>query len=115
MKGTPVHDVIRVVVQAAGPCTCRVTVAGELDVATAPEVRTALCTVLAGHRHVVIDLGALQFCDCAGLSVLLAIARAAHHQGVDLRLSAVPHSLARIMRLLGTHGLFTIDSDPPER
>jgi anti-anti-sigma factor len=111
-----VHDAIRVAVQATGPGACRVAVVGELEVATAPEVRTALRTVPADHRHVVLDLGALRFCDCSGLSVLLATARAARHEGVELRLRAVPHSLARIMRLSGTHGLFTIDPEPaPEQ
>jgi anti-anti-sigma factor len=111
----PVHDAIRAALQTTGPGSCRVSVAGELDVATAPEVRTALRTALADHRRVVIDLSRtpLRFCDCSGLTMLMATARTARHHGVDLRLRAVPRSLARIMRLTGTHGLFTADPAPP--
>src|SRR3954468_1494778 len=59
-KGTPVHDAIKVHLQTTGPGSCQVTVAGELDVATPPEARTALRAALADHRRVVIDLGGLR-------------------------------------------------------
>ncbi|MEV5779008.1 STAS domain-containing protein [Streptomyces antimycoticus] len=51
----------------------------------------------------------LTFCDCTGLSALLAAARTAQAGDVELRLCAVPHFLARILRLSGTHGAFTIE------
>ncbi|WP_244453806.1 STAS domain-containing protein [Streptomyces malaysiensis] len=64
---------------------------------------------LGENRVVVIDLGGLTFCDCTGLSALLATARTAHAGDAELRLCAVPHFLARILRLSGTHGAFTIE------
>ncbi|MFE1854099.1 STAS domain-containing protein [Streptomyces sp. NPDC059489] len=86
------------------------TVAGELDVATAPEVRTALHAALADHRKVVLDLGGLRFFDCAGLSALLAAARAAKANGTELRLCSVPHTLARLLRLTRAGSAFTSSS-----
>ncbi|MEU8976328.1 hypothetical protein AB0D11_45460 [Streptomyces monashensis] len=41
--------------ETTGPGSCRVRVAGELDVLTAPEVRTALRTAMTDRRHVVVD------------------------------------------------------------
>lgn len=48
-------------------------------------------------------------CDCSGLSALLAAARAAKASGSELRLCAVPHSLARLLRLTYTGSAFTIE------
>ncbi|MBO3681695.1 STAS domain-containing protein [Streptomyces sp. NEAU-YJ-81] len=76
---------------------------------TADDVRQALQDSVGENRIVVIDLGGLTFCDCTGLSALLTAARTAHAGDVELRLCAVPHFLARILRLSGTHGAFTIE------
>lgn len=91
-------DGIQVTARTTGPDHCTVTVAGELDLATAPELRAALLHAAAYHRHVTVDLAALRFCDCTGLSALLAGARAAHARGTTLRLRSVPVSLARLLR-----------------
>jgi len=104
-----VHETIRVDRKATGPDSCRVAVSGELDLVTAAEVREALQRAVGENRVVVIDLGGLTFCDCTGLSALLATARTAHAGDAELRLCAVPHFLARILRLSGTHGAFTIE------
>ncbi|MFF8844204.1 STAS domain-containing protein [Streptomyces sp. NPDC015127] len=106
------YDTMRVELEATGPGICRVTVAGELDVATAGDVRNVLNAAMGSYRQIVVDLGALRFCDCSGLSALLAAARTARARGVELRLRAVPHYLARILRLSGTRGAFTIESGP---
>ncbi|WTX01112.1 STAS domain-containing protein (plasmid) [Streptomycetaceae bacterium NBC_01309] len=82
---------------------------GELDLATAPELRAALTRAAADHTHITVDLAALRFCDCTGLNALLAGARAAHAHGTTLRLRSVPVSLARLLRLSHTTGAFTLD------
>ncbi|MGJ5751569.1 anti-anti-sigma factor [Streptomyces puniciscabiei] len=108
------HDTLHVAVQPTGPGRCRVTVAGDLDVVSAPDVRDTLRSALADHRSVVVDCGGLTFCDCTGLSALLAAARTAKASGRDLRLCAVPHPLARLLRLTHAGSAFTIDQ-PNER
>ncbi|MET9968938.1 STAS domain-containing protein [Streptomyces sp. NPDC006356] len=80
--------------------------AGELDVITAADARHALNAAVDQHHSVVVDLGQVTFCDCTGLIALLAAARTARARGVELQLRAVPHSLARILRLTGTHRAF---------
>ncbi|MET9831702.1 MULTISPECIES: STAS domain-containing protein [Streptomyces] len=49
------------------------------------------------------------FCDCTGLSALLAAARTAKARGSELRLCSVPHPLARLLRLTHASSAFTIE------
>ncbi|MBO3680438.1 STAS domain-containing protein [Streptomyces sp. NEAU-YJ-81] len=51
----------------------------------------ALQSAVGENRVVVVNLGGLTFCDCTGLSALLAAARTARVRDVELRLCAVPH------------------------
>ncbi len=102
-------ETTHVAVHATGPDSCRVTVAGELDVATAADVRTALHAAVTTHQHVTVDFSGLTFCDCAGLGALLSAARAAKASGADLHLHAVPRALTRLLRLSHTGGAFTIE------
>jgi anti-anti-sigma factor len=107
-----VYDTIHVGVKATGPGSCRVTVAGDLDLCSAPTVRHTLREALSRHGRVVVDCSRLSFCDCTGLSALLGAARAARAKGAELRLCAVSHALARLLRLSHTAGAFTIEPDP---
>lgn len=114
-EGAPVYDTIHVGVKATGPGSCRVTVAGDLDVCSAPTVRATLREALSRHGRVVVDCSRLSFIDCTGLSALLAAARAAKAEGAELRLCAVSHALARLLRLSHTAGAFTIELEPADR
>ncbi|MCQ8835816.1 STAS domain-containing protein [Streptomyces malaysiensis] len=97
--------------KATGPDSCRVAVWGELDLVTAGDVRQTLQDAVGENRVVIIDLAGLTFCDCTGLSALLAAARTAQASDVELRLCAIPCFLARILRLSGTRNAFTIEED----
>ncbi|MEU6896184.1 STAS domain-containing protein [Streptomyces sp. NPDC046557] len=108
-------DTFDITVRGCGPDACEVTVAGELDVATAPDLRTVLHQALAGYRRITIDMTALQFCDCAGLGMLVAVARTAKTEGAELRLHAVPHALTRLLRHFPTGGAFTVEPAEPDR
>ena len=68
-----------------------VTVAGELDVATAPELAQALADA---DGQVTVDLSATTFADPAALRVLLA----ARAQGVRIRV--LPRRGGQVARLL---------------
>ncbi|MER5567253.1 STAS domain-containing protein [Streptomyces goshikiensis] len=107
------NDPFHVTVRHVGPGVYEVSVAGELDVATAPELRTALGQAMAGCRQVTIDLAGLEFCDCCGMSTLLHAARTAKAEGSEIRLRAVPHTLARLLRLFRTDSAFTIEPPDP--
>lgn len=102
----------RVTLQARGPRPCRVTMAGELDIATAPEARGVLLQAVGQFEHTSVDLSNLSFCDCAGLSALLATARAARSRHAELRLRAPTPAVTRLLRLTRTLDAFHIERAP---
>lgn len=67
---------------ASGTVVVRIT--GELDMSSAPAIRTAIEPVLAsGPARIVLDLGGLEFVDSSGLAVLLQAAE--HANDIVLR------------------------------
>lgn len=81
-------------------------VTGELDVATAPELRAqALALIEQGHHHLILDLEAVTFCDSSGFNALVGIYRCAKAVGGTLVLAAVPDRLTRLLDLTGLSAL----------
>ena len=77
-------------------------VVGELDVATAPELREAVVGLVRQDvSEVVIDLAALEFIDSSGLSVLVGAHKRLRERGGELRLRAVPSQAANVLRVTG--------------
>ncbi|MER6434375.1 STAS domain-containing protein [Streptomyces sp900105245] len=72
-------------VRQLAPDHCVVTVAGELDVVTAAELRHALQQAVATYPRMIVDLAGVPFCDCTGLSALMAANRRAKERGEALR------------------------------
>ncbi|MFE5946834.1 STAS domain-containing protein [Streptomyces sp. NPDC056480] len=79
-----------------------VTVAGDLDIHTAQDVRQVLTAAVAVYEETVLDLACLGFCDCVGLGALIAAGRAARCRGALLYLRNVPGCLERLARANGT-------------
>ncbi|MFF4448350.1 STAS domain-containing protein [Streptomyces sp. NPDC001502] len=69
---------------------CEVNLAGELDVATAPNLRSALGQAMASCQRATIDLADPQFCDCCGMSTLPAAARTAGAEASEIHRPPVP-------------------------
>jgi anti-sigma B factor antagonist len=83
-----------------GPDTSVVTVTGEVDVVTAPDLADCLTTQLTARQVVVVDLDGVRFLGSAGLSVLFEANEFATHRGRNLRL--VSHSRAANLALMVT-------------
>ncbi|MFI0960174.1 STAS domain-containing protein [Streptomyces sp. NPDC021080] len=80
-----------------------ITLAGEIDLESAPLVRTALARCLSdGIRTIDIDLAPVTFCDCTGLNVFLHAAQQTTEAGGTLRLHHPPPTLDLILRLTGS-------------
>ena len=81
-------------------------VAGYLDIDTAPRLRAqALALIEQGHRHLILDLAAVTFCDSSGLNALIGILRCAKTADGALVLAAVPDRLERLLDLTGLSAL----------
>ena len=90
-------------------------VAGEIDLYTAPRLHGELATALAGGGpvRIVVDMSKVEFCDSTGMNVLLAAHRLATERGGDLTLAAPRASVRKILEVTGLESVFTIHDDVP--
>jgi anti-sigma B factor antagonist len=88
-----------------------VAVDGELDLATAPELRDSLVALSEeGPTDIILDLTSLRFIDSTGLSVLvMAHNRARADRGSILLRNPSP-SVLRILEITGLVSVFTIEN-----
>jgi anti-sigma B factor antagonist len=78
------------------------TLFGELDVVSAPELERTLSEVLeAHHARVMLDLNGLDFVDSAGISVLIKAKQRAEANGLTFVLRRPTEQLERVFALVG--------------
>jgi anti-sigma B factor antagonist len=97
----PVAD-LEVRAERHGP-RARLTVAGELDLATAGVLREAAAAQLRSGelRELVLDLGGVTFLDSSGLGALLQVRGDLLSAGSSLAIDAVASGTARIIAIAG--------------
>ena len=90
-----------------------IAVAGELDIATAPELCAQLDAVRAVRRpRVLVDLTDLTFCDSTGLRALMGAAREVRAQGGQFAIACPPlGAVARVLEIVGAHEWFVVHPD----
>ena len=88
-------------------------VRGEIDLATAPMLERGLDGVNPSSwgRAVLVDMSAVTFLDCAGLSACLSLRSEAQRAAVAFSLVNVPGQVARVFALTGHAGLIREGSD----
>ncbi|MFI9828101.1 STAS domain-containing protein [Streptomyces sp. NPDC051913] len=80
-----------------------ITLAGEIDLATAPLVSAALAGCVRDGIHTVdVDLTAVTRCDADGLGAFLDASRLAGEAGTALQLHYPPTAVARMIEVSGT-------------
>ena len=76
---------------------------GEIDLTSAPALRSALLEAVAhGRGTIVVDMSRTSFCDCSGLHALLAARTCARAEGGELLLAIGGTSVLRVFELTGT-------------
>lgn len=89
-----------------------VTVGGEIDLYTAPQLRDELVGSLEeGTRRLLVDMSGTEFCDSTGISVLLAGMKRAREKDGDLEIVAPRPAVMKVLEVTGLHEVFTIHSD----
>ena len=84
-------------------------VGGEIDVYTAPQLRERLISLVdGGARHVVVDLGRVEFLDSTGLGVLVGALKRLRGAGGELFLVCGQERLLKIFRITGLDRVFTL-------
>jgi anti-sigma B factor antagonist len=86
-----------------------VAASGEIDVATAPELREQLVTLIAdGSTQVIMDLENVDFIDSTGLGVLVGAVRRARAADGDVRLVCTNSRILKIFGVTGLDEVFTV-------
>ncbi|GIF50684.1 anti-anti-sigma factor [Asanoa ferruginea] len=79
-----------------------VSVGGELDMATAPQLQDQITDLLdRGLSRLVFDLTELSFCDSTGLSVFVRAKNSTDEAGGVVRLAAPQRGVRRILEVSG--------------
>ncbi|GAB1688782.1 STAS domain-containing protein [Krasilnikovia sp. M28-CT-15] len=77
-------------------------VGGELDMATAPQLQDQIGDLLErGHTRLIFDLAEVSFCDSTGLSVFVRAKNSTDDAGGTVRLAAPQRGVLRILEVSG--------------
>jgi anti-sigma B factor antagonist len=91
-----------------------ISVAGELDIATAPELCARLdATRTSRHPRMLVDLTDVDFCDSTGLRALLGAASEVRAHGGRFAIVCPPSgNVARLLEVVGASEWMAIHADP---
>jgi anti-sigma B factor antagonist len=83
---------------------------GELDIASAPDLREQLLAILCRRTpsHLILDLSKLQFIDSSGIAVFVNTERRARLLGCTLVLIAPQAAVSRVLQICGLDRYFLI-------
>ncbi|WP_190394409.1 STAS domain-containing protein [Nocardiopsis quinghaiensis] len=89
-----------------------VTVGGEVDLYTAPQLRSELVEALDdGARRLLVDMSRVEFCDSTGISVLLSAMKRSRDKGGDLEIVAPRPAVTKVLEVTGLDEVFVIHPD----
>jgi anti-sigma B factor antagonist len=110
-RGADADDQITLSTEHPSPGHAVITVGGEVDMLTSPQLRTAVLDQLepgSDTELVVLDLDGVSFLGTSGLAVLIEVREAAHAAGVELRLACTARRVLRPLTIAGLVPLFDI-------
>jgi anti-sigma B factor antagonist len=85
------------------------TLRGEIDVYTAPRLRQAIIDLVeGGARHIVVDMGAVDFLDSTGLGVLVGGLKRVKVQDGELSIVTSQDKIRKIFDITGLNKVFPI-------
>jgi len=86
-----------------------ITLAGEVDISTAPELWAAVDAALnSGHTRVVLDLASLGFVDSTGLGVFVRAGKELRDKGGRLVLRSPGERVAKLLSITRLEEVFEI-------
>jgi anti-sigma B factor antagonist len=93
-----------------GEAATLVALRGDLDLATAPELRQCLVEVIDEGARIVVDLESVGFLDSAGLGILVGGLKRARTAGGELELVCSSRDVLKPLEITGLDRVFTIHS-----
>ena len=107
VRGTSRLDTTLAISVENRPPAAIVSVVGELDLTTAPELHQALTGLVDdGWRYLIVDLARLEFCDSSGLSVLVRVKNRLDEVGGEVTLAAPTPIVQRVLEVSGLAEVF---------
>ncbi|NUW43780.1 STAS domain-containing protein [Nonomuraea rhodomycinica] len=107
---TPVHLTQISADPATG--TCVLALAGELDYISAAQLRADMeSTLRPEHRHLVLDLSGLDFCDSTGIRLFLVFRKLILERGGSIALAGLTSRLERVFHMTGLSQAFNLYPD----
>ncbi|MBV8997192.1 MAG: STAS domain-containing protein [Pseudonocardiales bacterium] len=113
MAGPLSSDILDLQVAEHGPDTRVITVVGEIDALTAPELARFLTVHIIDAQIVVVDLDGVRFLSSAGLRALYEANEFAIREGRDLQLVCHSHTANWALETTGLREHFTFTDKVP--
>lgn len=88
-----------------------VTLSGEIDLQTSPQVREAVLDSLRQGGPVIVDMGGIAYIDSSGVASLVEGFQVARRQGVAFVLAAVSPAAMRVLQLARLDKVFSFQPD----
>ncbi|MGX6607016.1 STAS domain-containing protein [Micromonosporaceae bacterium Da 78-11] len=100
---------LRIQTWFVSPGSVRITVAGEIDLATTEELQAGLLHVLVTRvpHHIEVDLTRVTFMDCRGLTVFVIASQTAARTGCRLHITNPQSIVRRILEITGLISILT--------
>jgi anti-sigma B factor antagonist len=90
-------------------------VGGEIDLSTAPKLRTRIDTLIHdGSRALVVDLERVRFLDSSGLAALIAAMKGMQEAGGRLVICCGQESVLKVFKVTGLDRVFAIHGSVAE-
>ena len=88
---------------------------GELDLATVPEVHALLGSLAGTTSRLMLDLRGLDFMDSSGLRLVYELARHAKEQGVEFAVVRGGRQIQEVFAMTGLDRSVELVDAPPDR
>lgn len=87
----------------------RLSVNGQIDLSTVPELKQALLDAIdAGGRHIIIELSRVRYMDSSGFGVLLGATKRLRPAGGQLYLVGCTEPIARLLQITRLNTIFEL-------
>ncbi|MFB3881034.1 MAG: STAS domain-containing protein [Armatimonadota bacterium] len=92
--------------------TAVLSLAGEVDVANASQVRDAALKLIAdGAKHLLVDLSAIEYMDSTGLGTLVGLHKRLRESGGEVTIAGAKQSVKRLFDITGLMQVFRMHED----
>jgi anti-anti-sigma factor len=91
-----------------------ITVRGEIDLQTCPQLAQAAFIIPLGGKPLYLDLAGVSFMDSSGLNLLVLLRRRLQAEGGRLAVTGLQPQPARLLQITGAYDLFAVDTTTAE-